>query len=252
MKINSKVAKISLKTAKFAYRTYKITSSPGKLEQFFEKWMKRSEVLQKLKQKTQGFDQSTWSTCPKQALKTCPDVARISKLTRVAWKAIKKATKKRTLVIFFVLDFDSCAHELRKYTRALSEEEVVDESTASFSLDQGNIDRHRQILLRQLKVVTKRAFALILEQRPRCAEEMVKVQALTIDLERALESVRSARFGLDRYKNHYKTVTTRVSVVSLQAQIIKTRSYSPTHGSSCKAFWWRFCSHELAICLLLK
>ena len=125
---------------------------------------------------------------------------------------------------------------MRKYTRALSEEEVVDESTASFSLDQGNIDRHRQILLRQLKVVTKRAFALILEQRPRCAEEMVKVQALTIDLERALESVRSARVGLDRYKNHYKTVTTRVSVVSLQAQIIKTRSYSPTHGSSCKAF----------------
>ena len=151
-------------------------------------------------------------------------------------KRLKKLKfEKRTLVIFFVLDFDSCAHELRKYTRALSEEGVVDESTASFSLDQGNIDRHRQILLRQLKVVTKRAFALILEQRPRCAEEMVKVQALTIDLERALESVRSARVGLDRYKNHYRTVK-RVSVVSLQAQIIKTRSYSSKHGSSFKAF----------------
>jgi len=104
---------------------------------------------------------------------------------------------------YFKSDFDSCAHELRKYTRALSEEEVVDESTASFSLDQGNIDRHRQILLRQLKVVTKRAFALILEQRPRCAEEMVKVQALTIDLERALESVRSARVGLDRSRQEF-------------------------------------------------
>ena len=40
--------------------------------------------------KTYGFGKSTWSTCPKQALKTCPDVARISKLTRVAWKATKK------------------------------------------------------------------------------------------------------------------------------------------------------------------
>ena len=55
-------------------------------------------------------------------------------------------------------DFDSCAHELKKYAAS---SQVGEEGA---SLDQESIDLHRQKLLRQLKVVTKRAFALILEQ----------------------------------------------------------------------------------------
>lgn len=64
------------------------------------------------------------------------------------------------------------------------------------TLDQAGIDVQRQRLLRQLKVVTKKAFALILEQRPMCAQEMDKVADLTGRLDQALALCRQGRRGL--------------------------------------------------------
>lgn len=40
------------------------------------------------------------------------------------------------------------------------------------------IDDRRKLLLRQLKVVTKKAYANILDKRPQCVEEMSKVAVL--------------------------------------------------------------------------
>ena len=54
----------------------------------------------------------------------------------------------------------------------------------------------RQRLLRQLKVVTKRAFAQILEKRPECTDEFENVRKLDNDLSIAIESVRKGRQGL--------------------------------------------------------
>ena len=54
----------------------------------------------------------------------------------------------------------------------------------------------RQRLLRQLKVVTKRAFAQILEKRPECTDEFENVRKLDNDLSTAIESVRKGRKGL--------------------------------------------------------
>ena len=54
----------------------------------------------------------------------------------------------------------------------------------------------RQRLLRQLKVVTKRAFAQILEKRPECTIEFENVKKLDNDLFTAIESVRKGRQGL--------------------------------------------------------
>ena len=85
---------------------------------------------------------------------------------------------------YFNQCFDSGAHELQKYVNAGVP-------------DQEEIDFHRQKLLKQLKVVTKRTFNLILEQRPRCAEEMIKIQSLSTDLDQALVAVRHGRLGLD-------------------------------------------------------
>jgi hypothetical protein len=50
------------------------------------------------------------------------------------------------------------------------------------------IDERRKTLLRQLKVVTKKAYAQILDKRPQCVEEMSKVASLDDSLVSALEA----------------------------------------------------------------
>ena len=47
-----------------------------------------------------------------------------------------------------------------------------------------------------MKVVTKRAFAQILEKRPECTDEFENVRKLDNDLSTAIESVRKGRQGL--------------------------------------------------------
>ena len=50
------------------------------------------------------------------------------------------------------------------------------------------IDERRKLLLRQLKVVTKKAYANILDKRPQCVEEMSKVASLDEKLMAAIDA----------------------------------------------------------------
>ena len=51
-----------------------------------------------------------------------------------------------------------------------------------------SIDDRRKLLLRQLKVVTKKAYANILDKRPQCVEEMSKVAGLEDKLVAAIDA----------------------------------------------------------------
>lgn len=68
---------------------------------------------------------------------------------------------------YYSADFDSSLHELSKFPE---------------NFDQASVDIQRQKLLRQLKVVTKRAFAQILEKRPECTLEFENIRLLEEDL----------------------------------------------------------------------
>jgi hypothetical protein len=50
------------------------------------------------------------------------------------------------------------------------------------------IDERRKTLLRQLKVVTKKAYAHILDKRPHCVQEMAKVAELDDTLAKAIQA----------------------------------------------------------------
>lgn len=78
-------------------------------------------------------------------------------------------------------ELDPTVHELSKFP-------------ANF--DQAAVDVQRQRLLRQLKVVTKRAFTQILEKRPECNAEFENVRKLEADLNEAVLSVQKGRQGM--------------------------------------------------------
>ncbi len=89
---------------------------------------------------------------------------------------------------YFDENFDSTPHELAKFPN---------------HFDQAAVDIQRQRLLRQLKVVTKKAFTQILEKRSDCNAEMENVQKLETDLATALGAVRKGRSGLDEARKKF-------------------------------------------------
>ena len=64
------------------------------------------------------------------------------------------------------------------------------------NFDQAAVDVQRKRLLRQLKVVTKRAYAQILEKRPDYTQEFVKVEGIQQQLTLTLQAVQNVREGL--------------------------------------------------------
>ena len=78
-------------------------------------------------------------------------------------------------------DFDPIPHELAKFPE---------------NFDQAAVDVQRKRLLRQLKVVTKRAYAQILEKRPEYNQEFVKVETIKQELSSTLKAVQQGREGL--------------------------------------------------------
>ena len=85
-------------------------------------------------------------------------------------------------------EFDPVPHELAKFPE---------------NFDQASVDVQRKRLLRQLKVVTKRAYAQILEKRPEYNQEFVKVGEVQAQLSQTLQSLQKGREGLFQARKRF-------------------------------------------------
>ena len=108
-------------SSKVEWNTQKYSKTQVKNSKFKWKIQNSSKKTQKLKQKTQGFGKSTWSTCRKHVQKKAALYAESNKLKFINFKQtftntnfeIKKSYKFCYVVNWCNLDWTSCAIPLK-------------------------------------------------------------------------------------------------------------------------------------------